>query len=288
MEVSAPSTIEPAWRARLDHVCRVVDGIEEFRRGAIPYVAEGVSRRERVLYVGDRSVTDLVEDLTPLGDVDRLVAEGTLRIESTLALYEPDGTFDIAAQIARYRGLTEQALDDGYVGLRVAAVATAIAATTDARRQLIRYELAVDRYIANSAMSAMCAYDRAVLGTHAGHLCAVHPRHEAPPDVDPGFRLSFAEHGLRLEGEVDIVNAGLFALALDAAFQCADRNLRLDLRSLAFIDISGMVTLAELQRRLRKHSRRLELTNAPAIVRRCAELLGLDPLIHALDFEAAP
>ena len=202
-------------------------------------------------------------------------------VETTCALYERGGTFYTSHQIIRYRRLTEQALADGYTGLRVAADATAMAATPEARRRFVEFELAVDQLMAGLPMSAMCAYDMTVLGASAGGLCAVHPRDDAPVAVAPAFRLCFGPDGLRLSGEIDLINSELFELALDAATLCTEGDIGIDTSGLMFIDARGIVRLAEVRRNLVADGRNLRLTRASSAVRRVAEVLALDALLDA-------
>lgn len=233
------------------------------------------------MYVSDRPIPELVADLRGLGDVDELIDSTTLVVETTGGVYTPGGTFDISEQVRRYRRLTEQALADGYTGLRVAADATAMVATRQARRQFVRYELAVDQLMARVPMSAMCAYDKTVLGSGAGDLCAVHPSDDAPIELAPAFRLCFGTDGLRLSGEIDLFNAELFQLALDAATRCTEDDVRIDTAEVRFIDARGIVTLAEVRRTLVADGRDLRLTRASSAVRRVAEVLGLHALLGA-------
>lgn len=271
--VSPPST---PTTARHDHVCRLVHGDDGFREVALGFLSTGLTHGERLLYVAERDEAALAADLSPLGDVDDLVASGSIVLLSAHGLYEPGGTFDGAEQVTRYRELTGQAVADGFSGLRVAADATAFAITHAARRHFVRYELAVDRLMSQAPMSALCAYDVTRIGAAAGELCAVHPEDDAPPELSPGFRLCFGSEGLRLSGELDLRNTELLETALSSAVACSDERVVIETSGLAFIDVRSMATLDRLRRELRTTGRDLVLTGAPPLLRRWASLLELD------------
>ena len=265
--------------SRGDHLCRLVDGIDQFRQAARDFLGVGLARRERLLYVSDRPTCELIADFHGLGDVGELIDTTALVVVTTGELYAPGGTFDTREQIDRYRRLTEQALADGYTGLRVAADASAMAATPQARCRFMRYELAVDQLMAVLPMSAMCAYDITVLGASAGDLCAVHPRDDAPVELSPAFRLCFGTDGLHLSGEIDLVNGELFGLALEAATSCTEGDTGIDTSEVTFIDARGIVRLDEMRRDLIANGRDLRLTRASSAVRRVAEVLEFHDLL---------
>jgi hypothetical protein len=264
------------------HTCRLVNSYERFRDAALEFLAVGLSQGERVTYVADHSLPDLINDLAALGDVERLVAAGDLTIDSTAGLYVPGAKFDSTEQLARIRRLVEEALASGYRGLRIAADVTASVATPEASREFLRYELAVDRLIAQSPLSAMCSYDVAVLGAGAADFCAVHPNDDAPPEFAPGFRLCFGSDGLKLQGEVDIINRELFALALSAGGGCTDQRLVIDASELTFIDVNGVLALSRFGGELAVAGRELVVTKAPGVLRRSAGVLNFDGLLHSM------
>lgn len=150
--------------------------------------------------------------------------------------------------------------------------------TAEARREFLRFELAVDRLIATAPMSALCAYDRSVLGAAADELFVVHPQHHW--HGGPDFHL-FHENGrIMVVGEIDVTNHRLFEVALDAVLAENGRDVVLDLRRLRFVDLGG---LYRLERAVRRHGGDVRIVGGSPLLARCCEAVGLDLLVSALD-----
>lgn len=261
------------------HICYSFDDVATLRRAAVEFLGEGADRGDRLLYVADRaSDEDLLEDLADLDDLERLLNCGTLTVHATGHVYEGESEFDGWQQVARYRALTADALRDGHRGLRVAADATELVRSTDARRRFVRYEFAVDRFIAAAPMAALCAYDRRVLGAGLEELCAVHPLHHGEDDHHAGFCLYHDGSALHLAGEVDFANHRVLAVALEAVRASDAAVLQLDLSGLEFVDVGGLFQLNRLVLDVRRHGRSVEVLGAPSVVRRCSEMLGFEAL----------
>src|SRR5215207_10704492 len=126
------------------HACWRFDDEVAFRAAAVAYLADGLARNERVVYLADQGPEALRHDVTPIGDVDRLLEDGALVLRAVGDAYDNRTGVDPAAQVQAYRDLVGEALGDGFSGLRVAADVTALVTTEDDRRRFVQYELAVD------------------------------------------------------------------------------------------------------------------------------------------------
>jgi len=82
---------------------------------------------------------------------------------------------------------------------------------------------------------------------------------------------------LVVAGEEDRVTSGRRRRAISCALRSRD-DVDVDLRELTFADLSLMVDLAVLARRLRARGRALRLNGAQPHIRRLIELMGLDRL----------
>lgn len=264
-----------------DHICWAFRDPAEIPEFAVPFLCEGLEKNEQLMFVADGTERELRAALHELGDVDGLVASGTLRLASTRNLYESDGELDQAARVRGYREVTKASVDAGYTGFRLFADATVLAAEPADRRRMVDYELDVDRVMAQFPMTAICAYDSSVLGGGVRELCAVHPGRHATND-DPGFCLSQQPGGLRLAGDIDLANADLFAMALDVAAVVEVGDVCIDSAALDFMHVPGLVELDRYAGRLAASGRTLHLDAAPQRVIRHATLLGLPALTAAL------
>lgn len=263
------------------HVCWLFDAADGFRDAAVQFLAEGDRRGERLLYVADRPSSDeLCAELAELGDIDRRIADGSLSAMPLREFTDHGRRFDGPGQIERYRELTMAAERDGYQGLRLVADATALVPVDDSRRHFVDFELAVDALMAELSFSALCAYDRSVLGPDAVELSVVHPQRRVPPSDDPGFSLFRDGDGaFRLAGEVDVRSRELFSTALESVAAVAGNEVVLDLGDLGFVDVAGLTRLWRWAEELTFSGRQLRLERVPGIVKRCCAHLGFDALL---------
>ncbi|HEX6422386.1 MAG TPA: MEDS domain-containing protein [Acidimicrobiales bacterium] len=106
-----------------DHVCWVYEDHADFLDAMVEFLAEGRASDQRVQYVarGDRAA--LHRHVDGLDGADG-TATGPVLVLSLDDVYELGETVGPEAQVAAYQSATEQALADGFTGLRVAAEAT--------------------------------------------------------------------------------------------------------------------------------------------------------------------
>jgi anti-anti-sigma regulatory factor len=252
----------------------VFDDHEEFAARAVEFLREGLDRGVRVVYVAEGDPGSLCADLAPLGDIEALASGGVLSVRSVGDIYPAGTVVRPSEQVARYREATLAAVDNGFQGLRVAAHATSLAASREQREAFACYECLVDDLMASLPFSAMCGYDRSVVGdAGANELACVHPLaggHEAP------FHLFTTGGGvLSLRGEVDFTAEELLGWALSRSPTPRADVVHLDVGGLTFIDHHGLVALD-------KHSRTARvvtvLQHASPTVGRVVDILGLDSL----------
>lgn len=251
------------------HFCLAFDDRAEFRRQAAGFLREGLGLGERVLYVADAPGSELAEVAAGLGAGAR---PGAVEVVAVRSMYGADEVVDPAAQVRTYAEATDAALADGFTGLRVAAEITVLVRGAEQRDAFARYEQRIDRYMTGHPFSAVCAYDRGVLGAAAvAELACVHPA--ASPGATP-FRF-FAREGVGavLGGEVDRTGRELLARTLDRAeLAPLGDELVVDAAELGFLDHRGLLLLDELGRR---EEVVVALRGAPGVVGRMAGLLEL-------------
>ena len=79
-----------------------------------------------------------------------------------------------------------------------------------------------------------------------------------------------------LSGELDLISAGQFSAAIDAALGSHPGGLILDASGLNFMDSSGIVLLVSAAQRARE----VQVRNPTPIVRRLIELTGLSDVLR--------
>ncbi|MCW2577785.1 MAG: hypothetical protein JWR66_3815 [Modestobacter sp.] len=272
----------PAVAGPADHLCWVFDDASSFAPVARQFLADGLARGERLLFVGDAEGIDaLRQPATVLPDVGELVARGVLHVVPVDGAYRT-GQFDADRQLEFYDGATRRAVADGYTGLRVVADVTPLAVDPGGEADLVRWEHLADDFFAHGpGMSAMCAYrrgrvDPAVLAAAA----AVHPQVHAPDDVPP-FRVWFDDGGLAVAGVLDAFDAD-HALRVLLASHVAGPVVRLDVSRVEFVDAAGYRALARWAQALQARSARLCLVGTSRLFRRTWQVLGFDQLTDAI------
>ena len=255
-----------------DHACLPFSEDAEAREAIVAWLADGRRLGQRLIYVGGASEAELREDLAGLPARDRLIDDGALRILSLPAIYSLGEPIDPEAQLAVYAQATEEALKEGFAGLRVAAEVTALVSTPSTWAAHTRWEAVADRYMASMPLAALCCYDtRRVPGHVVGDLACVHPAAVDPEGIAPFHLCAGRErNALALHGEVDYFCADDLDRLLTLALPDGEKAV-LDLSALSFVDHHGVMRIAS---RAKESGGTLEVTNLPPLARRLSELLG--------------
>lgn len=216
-----------------DHIGWTFAGPAGFAALARPFLAEGAARGERLMYVA--------ADPDP-ADVAGLAGPQTLQVASIAEVYGPSGIVDAPAQRATFAAALADALAAGYSGIRVAADNTPLV-TDDLRLAAwVRWEVVADRFMAEHAVTGLCAFDREKADVdRLRHLATLHPLSSAGSPV-PQFRLFAGDGDLHLEGDIDSLAVGQLRLALDQL--PPGTGVLIDLASAA---LRGRTVLADLE-----------------------------------------
>ena len=259
---------------RHDHVCVPYSDDGDLGREITDFLRDGRRLGQRLLYVGSKPEEELRDDLSTFADSERLMTDGALRVASLAGLYAPGEPIDADAQLRVYAGATEEALKEGYTGLRVAAEVTGLVTEPQTWDAHVRWEATADRYMAHMPLSAMCCYDvRALPKPLVSDLARVHPTVCDSAGIAP-FRVYAGgqRNTLMLGGEVDYFSADdldrLLALALPA-----DGRTVLDLSEAEFIDQHGLMRIA--RRTADPDSGAPRVRNASAATRQLGKLIGV-------------
>ncbi|MGK5115532.1 MULTISPECIES: MEDS domain-containing protein [unclassified Geodermatophilus] len=276
--VTEPVPVGPA-----DHLCWVYEDATSFTAVAARFLAGGLTRGERLVYVGDEDTIDLLRSRPgPLGAVEQLEAAGTLTVLPLSQAYGRDGGFSPEDQLAFYDAATREALDGGAVGLRVVAELTGLAADPGRRSELVRWEHLADGFFAGGAgMSALCAYRRGALGDDVlREVAAVHPQARVPDGVQADelvpFRVFVDGDRLAVSGCVDAFGADRLRRLLTTSPVDRAEVAILDVGLLTFADAAGCRALAAWAQDRVTRGRRAELVGASPLFARVWRLLGYD------------
>ena len=258
-----------------DHVCWVHGGDDDaaFDDAVRTFLAGGRDRGERLLCVGERVIDSVRAEAPPLTGVDRLVADGTLRLMTLAEAYAATGEFTAERQFAFYDGATRRAVEEGYAGLRVVAELTSLAADPVRRDELLRWEHLSDRYMVHGpGMSALCAYRGDLPSEALTEVPSVHPAASAPIGL-PQFRVFFDDDRVVVAGCVDLSGADRLARLL--ADSPAMPAALLDLSRLDFVDVAGCRAIARWAGELCARGVPVEIRGASRLFRRVWRVLDL-------------
>jgi hypothetical protein len=252
------------------HACWGFADEATFHHAAVDFLLDGLRLGQRVLYVSSEQREVQRAALSPLGDIDDMLRRGELSLAHIDEIYDP-GPVDTTVQLARYAAQTDQALCDGYTGLRAVANATSLVADPARHEAHDRWESVADRYMASHPLAALCGYDEnAVPDELLADLQCVHPASHDGEHRLP-FRLAYlGDDTLALEGEIDTFSTNDLQRILATVLTETSEPTALDLQALRFINHRALIVLNDYTS---KHA--IPLRSMPAIARQLGELLEL-------------
>jgi anti-anti-sigma regulatory factor len=258
-------------------VCCLYNDVGEFRRRLTAFFAAGLRAGCRVAYAGLGGAEESRADLAGVPDVDRRVADGSVQILSLQDVYGDAHPVDRDRVVGFYAAATEQALADGFRGLRVGADGSELVRSPAHLDALARYEFLADRYMAGHALSALCGY-RLDLGHETVNELA--SLHATGSSGGTGFTLfGCADGAIGLGGQYDPTSVTVLRRLLTRIRAGVDDGtVVIDMADVEYVD-------HRLLRALSAHALQqgvaLSLRSAPPFAARLMELLAASGLQHA-------
>ena len=258
-----------AERGSRDHLCCLHRDAAEYHRRAAAFFADGLREGLRVAYASADGMEAARAQLADLGNVDRLLAEGAVQILPVQEVYGPGGPVDPEQVVAACAAATEEALADGFRGLRVSADVTGLVRTPEQQDAFVRAEFLADRYMADHPLSGLCGYSVDLGEDTAADFAALHA--PAPPQ-DPDVRVfGCADGALGLAGEFDVATVPVLDRVLTRLRPGTDAGaLVVDMAAVDFLDHKLLLALEDYAR---THAVPLSLRSTPRLTARLLELL---------------
>ena len=174
-----------------DHICVLYEDKEEQVRIAAAFIADGLRRGERSIYAADSApALQLFRSALDGAGID----VGYEEERRSLILLTKDmahvtgGRFDASVVLKGLSASVDNALDDGYIGLRVCGDMSWLLDGVPGSSQVVAYEAACTEFFRNVRALGMCQYDRRRLpASELNGALATHPsifmdgRHTANP-----------------------------------------------------------------------------------------------------------
>jgi hypothetical protein len=219
-------------------VCWYYEDTADLHSSMASFLAEGIALGQQVCVVATEESPELIEQL------ERLAGRRPDAVQSMSVRerYATDDLIDPPERVDAYAEATERARAAGFTGLRVAAEVTELVRTPEQREAFAYYEHLADRYMVSNPFSAMCAYDRRVLGGRAvAELACLHPKAR---DGATAFHLYAVPSGVALRGELDLSGRSLLPYALHhVELVATDGEITVDARGVRFIDHRSLLAL---------------------------------------------
>lgn len=146
-----------------DHLCLIYQSAAEQIAALIPYFKAGLAAAERCFFVGHGTSARRLERCLEVAGVDvRAECErGALVFLTQRESWLPRGRFDPGSMMDLLRQAEQQALDDGFSGLRATwNMGWVLEGTAEGGERLIEYEAHLNRFLAGSRTCALCRYAR--------------------------------------------------------------------------------------------------------------------------------
>ena len=144
------------------HICALYETADEQLDVAATYLADGLARGERCLYVAS-SVTalDALRDLLQSRGVDAGAAEAgrALLMMTSGEAHLADGAFDSERMLRLLNDALEEALNDGFAGLRTCGDMSWLLDEPPGADQVVEYEAVLNEFFRSARGLGMCQYD---------------------------------------------------------------------------------------------------------------------------------
>lgn len=146
---------------------------------AVDYIAEGLRRNERCLYsvATQAGLDEFSHALTAAGTDARAAARaGSLLLLAKDAAHLQPGYFNAEAMLHKLSELVEDALNDGYTGLRTCGDMSWLLDEAPGSEQIVDYEGLLNAFFRSVRATGMCQYDASRIPEGLlHHALATHP-----------------------------------------------------------------------------------------------------------------
>ena len=180
-----------------EHICSLYDTEDEQIATAVEYVSDGLRRGERCMYVV-RSEAALKRFRSALNgariNAGEAVRSGALVQSIHSRVHLAGGRFDCERMLNTLNNAVEEALNEGFAGLRTCGDMSWLLVKCDGREQARDYEALLNEFFRGTRAVGMCQYDRKRLGVRTiNDALATHPsavvdgRHRPNPAYEPAL-----------------------------------------------------------------------------------------------------
>jgi DNA-binding CsgD family transcriptional regulator len=149
-----------------DHACCFYETAEKHRAVLTPFLRQGLERGRKVVYILDVSTAEAILAYFRRDglDVEPYLARGQMVFLTRDETYMQEGVFDPDRMIVELQAQTDQALAEGYPGLRITGEMGWALRGLPGSERLIEYEGKVNEFFPGSKCVGLCQYDWRAFG----------------------------------------------------------------------------------------------------------------------------
>ncbi|HZU76269.1 MAG TPA: MEDS domain-containing protein [Dehalococcoidia bacterium] len=223
-----------------DHVAWFAAGQEELYTMAVPALAEGLRRGEKLMFIAEEPEPNR---LTGVGDVDQLLAGLQLEVLQVDAVYCRRPELSASALLDAFEAALRDARAGGFSGIRVVADNTPLVRGSDEEfDHWLAWEQVADRFQSDSAVTGICFFNTSELTRQRqDDLAALHPV-RSTGDVEPRFSLFADGDAVFVVGAVDAAAAEQLRRLLSVSH----RELVVDLSAAHLMDEQALLAIAQV------------------------------------------
>jgi len=156
-----------------DHLCLISESPEDPSAALVPFFKTGLAAGDRCFHIGPEAAARRIEralaqQKAPVGqELDR----GALVLLTQRERWLSGRRFEPGEMMDLLRQTEQQALDDGFRGLRISWDMEWVIGGAPGAERLIEFEAQLNRFLAGSRTTVLCRYDRP--GTPAARLRSI-------------------------------------------------------------------------------------------------------------------
>ena len=144
-----------------EHLCSFYENKTDQFQIVIPFIAEGLVKKEKCLYITDENtVGEIKAGLLIHGiDVEECLKTGQFNILTARESYLKLGRFILDGMISQIDSFVDRAVDEGYSGTRVAGEVTWLIRELSSLEEFLEYEKTLNRVFKKRPVKLLCQYN---------------------------------------------------------------------------------------------------------------------------------
>src|SRR3989344_7737129 len=148
-----------------DHICSIYKDKEQQFSVIVPFFKAGLSNNEKCIVItGENSKENIVLEFEKGGiEVERHAESNQLIIIEKSEAYMKGGSFNPDEMMELWKKAEQDAIKEGYSGIRVAGEASFVGESAEDSEKLMEYESELNSFFPHMKIAAVCQYNENML-----------------------------------------------------------------------------------------------------------------------------